>query len=51
MRNIDPCVYLWGDGKKNMVLVGLYVDDLFIAGNNEVMIDRLNLRLKEKYKI
>ena len=36
----DPCIFFLRRGK-NMVIVGVYVDDILIAGNNRSLINEV----------
>jgi len=46
----DPCMYILKRGK-DMVMVGVYVDDILIAGNNRSLINVVKGYIEYHFKI
>ena len=46
----DPCMYILKRGK-DMVMVGVYVDDILIAGNNRSLINEVKGYIEYHFKI
>jgi Reverse transcriptase (RNA-dependent DNA polymerase) len=46
----DPCIFFLKRGK-NMVMVGVYVDDILIAGNNHALINGFKGYIEYHFKI
>ena len=46
----DYCVYLQKLNGDDYIYLFLYVDDMFIASDNKMMIDRLKAQLGEKFE-
>jgi Reverse transcriptase (RNA-dependent DNA polymerase) len=46
----DPCIYILKSGK-DMVMIGVYVDDILIAGNNRSLINEVKGNIEYHFKI
>jgi Reverse transcriptase (RNA-dependent DNA polymerase) len=46
----DPCIFFLKRGK-DMVVVGVYVDDILIAGNNRALINEVKSYIWYHFKI
>ena len=46
----EPCIYIYRENKKTKCIIGLYVDDMVICGENSI-ISNIILIIKEKFKI
>ena len=46
----DPCIFFYKRGE-DMVMVGVYVDDILIAGNNRALIDEVKGYIEFHFKI
>jgi len=46
----DPCIYFYKVGN-DMIIVGVYVDDILIAGNSRVLINEVKRYIEEHFQI
>ena len=46
----DPCIYFY-KVENDMIIVGVYVDDILIAGNSRVLINEVKRYIKEHFQI
>jgi hypothetical protein len=46
----DPCIYFYKVGT-DMIIVGVYVDDILIAGNSRVLINEVKRYIEEHFQI
>ena len=50
VSDADSCVYIWKNGK-DTVIVGVYVDDMVITGNERKNIDWIKDEFKKRFKM